>query len=534
MNARGDDSHPAPNPGDEEIDARLTRAGEGFRSQHQPSARAHAHLETLTRRPRPTRWSALAPAAAVAAVAAVVLAAFWAGPILGNRGGSPEVSGAAAQRGGSSWNPDLPAGVGPVEVAGAVPPINESISFPRVQLGRSFRPRADIAVGHPYCLVSQLDFSAELLGDRFAFVARLKPGERPCRLSGYPYFEFSKDGRSVEVLGGSDSDPRDGDWPSDPLVTAEQAAVITAQVSDWCTVQGKVDTAIFFDSENGTQKVDRFPAVRCPALTPGTPAEPVLPRTYWQPQGWSAEPVIGDFSGLRLRLVDTLKPDYPGSDWDGTPTWVVELTATDHDVVLDPCPGYQILQGAESLSSGADEWGTWLLNCQAVSTKGSDGTPYLAKGEPVRFAIWGSPPNGSTQTFRLLTPSGARDLPLDPGASAPTGAPRLVDEETANLHLYVSNQSFDRPRVRVRVRIDGVTLVDQDFAVEGQHNWVAFEVALAAGTHQVEITGPDGASEIEVLHVPARGVTSAVTNYWGNDGHGEFDWRVSDRSIAFD
>lgn len=513
---------------DPDLDGRLERAGERFRARFDAEFRA-PDLTGFAGRRQGIRWGTLAPAAAVAAVAALVIGVFWVGTVFdcGNVGAP---AGGGSERGGSSWDPDLPAGVGPAVVPGAIAPINEQMSFPAVELGNSFRPRADIAAGHPYCLLRQLDLTAELVAHDFAFVARIKPGEEPCRLSGYSYFEFSKGGKNVEVLGGA-TDPAAGQWPADPLVTARRGALTRASVSDWCGVRDLVDAAIFFGqgSENETRKVTQFPPVECPVAEP-TEEEPSLPHTYWQPEGWAAEPVRGDFSGLRIRLVDSVAKDYPGKEWDGTPTWVVELAATKHDIDLDPCPGYQVALG----SAGIDDAATWRLNCQQVPTKRADGTPYLRKGEPVRFAIWvTNSRTDSPLTLRLILPGGNQEISLTEGAEAPTGEPRLVDEDEANLHLYVSNQSFDEPRVPVSVSIDGVVLVDEPFDVEGQHNWQAFPIAVGAGTHEVVVTGPNGATTTQQLVVPQRGDLWAVTNYWTNDRKGSLDWMVSDRPIGF-
>lgn len=511
---------------DPELDRRLHEAGEQFRSQHEAAYRP-PDLTAFAGAPRRIRWGTLAPVGAVAAVAAMIIGVFWVGTIFEGRQGRVGEAGAAEQ-GGSTWDPDLPKGVGPVEVPGAIPPVNEAMNWPGVEMANSFRPRTDIASGHPYCLLRQLDLAAEVVDGSFAFAARLKPGEEACRMSGYAYFEWSLSGRHIEVLGGA-TDPVIGQWPADPLITARRGALVKASLEDWCVVAPNVDTAIFFDHKNGVAKVSDFPDVDCPQQASGEVAELTLPTTYWQPEGWLAEPVRGDFSGLEVRLVDTATKDYPGTNWDGTPTWVVELTATDHDIELDPCPGYQVALGTMS----EEEVATRRLNCQAVQRTHADGKPYLRKGEPVRFAIWGNGPTDAPQTLRMFLPGERRELALTEGAAAPTGEPRMVGEAEANLHLYISNQSFDDPDAPVRLTIDGVVIVDQVFAVEGQHNWVPFEVAIAAGTHQIEITGANGAKESAIVDVPAHGDLWAVADYWVNDGKGSFDWRVSDHSIGF-
>jgi hypothetical protein len=62
----------------------------------------------------------------------------------------------------------------------------------------------------------------------------------------------------------------------------------------------------------------------------------------------------------------------------------------------------------------------------------------------------------------------------DPEVTATDAAVRLVDEAEADLVLIVSNQSLDDEEVRLSVMVDGVTVVDGDFDVEDQHNWISF------------------------------------------------------------
>jgi len=50
----------------------------------------------------------------------------------------------------------------------------------------------------------------------------------------------------------------------------------------------------------------------------------------------------------------------------------------------------------------------------------------------------------------------------------------LVGPDDADLLLYVSNQSFEDENVRLKLDVDGVTVVDGEFRVEGQHHWIRF------------------------------------------------------------
>jgi hypothetical protein len=122
---------------------------------------------------------------------------------------------------------------------------------------------------------------------------------------------------------------------------------------------------------------------------------------------------------------------------------------------------------------------------------------------------------------------------IDSTTTAPEIA--LTTEAEADLVLYVSNQSFEDDTVRVRVAIDGVELVDQDFAVEGQHTWVTFPVALPAGEHVLSASSGTGAAAEESFEVPDGERRWAVLDYWSSPG-GEprsFTWHLSEEPIGF-
>jgi hypothetical protein len=243
--------------------------------------------------------------------------------------------------------------------------------------------------------------------------------------------------------------------------------------------------------------------------------------TGWEPETWSLAPPA-DFSGLRAELVETVEGPR------GLPTWVVELTSP-RDVDLGTCPSWEIRQGEEESAS-------WRLNCGGVETRRPDGTPYLPAGRPVRFAVWASyGDSNAALTWVLRTPDGLLRVPLSEGPEAPSGEPRLVAEQDANLHFLVSNQSFEQPDVGLTLAIDGVELVDEDFAVEGQHNYEQFHVALAAGEHTIELTSDTGARLVRTITVPERGDRWVMASYWKEtprDDTGSFDWLFQDSPIG--
>ena len=116
---------------------------------------------------------------------------------------------------------------------------------------------------------------------------------------------------------------------------------------------------------------------------------------------------------------------------------------------------------------------------------------------------------------------------------APDADVRLVEEGPADLVLHVSNQSFDDKTVRLSVAVDGVTVVDGDFHVEGQHNWVTFELSMPAGVHEITAETDSGASLTESFRVPGDAARYAVVDHWGEGGSAELTWLFQPEPIAF-
>ena len=88
----------------------------------------------------------------------------------------------------------------------------------------------------------------------------------------------------------------------------------------------------------------------------------------------------------------------------------------------------------------------------------------------------------------------AEDPAPHPEVTVADGAVRLVEEAEADLVLYASNQSFDDEKVRLSIAVDGVTVVDGDFDVAGQHKWVSFPLGMSPGVHEVTATADSAAA----------------------------------------
>lgn len=117
--------------------------------------------------------------------------------------------------------------------------------------------------------------------------------------------------------------------------------------------------------------------------------------------------------------------------------------------------------------------------------------------------------------------------------SVAEGEVRLVEEEEADLMLYVSNQSFDDEEVRLTVAVDGVTVVDGNFHVENQHNWVSFPLGLSPGVHEITAESETGATLSESFRVRRDRTGYAVIDHWGDDESGELTWLFQWQPIGF-
>ena len=151
-----------------------------------------------------------------------------------------------------------------------------------------------------------------------------------------------------------------------------------------------------------------------------------------------------------------------------------------------------------------------------------------------------SAPIGTVTT----SPAGASSTPAPPTMHAPDVEATTVTEQPRTLTLHVSNQSFVDDPVGITISIDGETVVDNDFYVEGQHSWITFELAVSPGDHELVMTSSTGVTQAASLIIPAEGHRWAVVNYWfypadlDHQGGGQtprsFTFTVDDEPISFD
>ena len=120
-----------------------------------------------------------------------------------------------------------------------------------------------------------------------------------------------------------------------------------------------------------------------------------------------------------------------------------------------------------------------------------------------------------------------------PQVTAPNSEVRLVSPADADLVLYVSNQSFGDETVRLKLAVDGVTVVDGEFRVEGQHHWIRFPLDLSSGTHSLTAESDTGATLEKSFQVPGDEPRYAVVDYWAEDGSAELTWRFQREPVGF-
>jgi hypothetical protein len=120
-----------------------------------------------------------------------------------------------------------------------------------------------------------------------------------------------------------------------------------------------------------------------------------------------------------------------------------------------------------------------------------------------------------------------------PEVAAADAAVRLVGEAEADLVLYVSNQSFDDEEVRLTVTIDDVTVVDGDFHVEGQHNFVSFPLTLSSGGHEITAESDSGATLRQSFEVRRGKTRYAAIEHWTEGGSADLTWQFQRQPMAF-
>ena len=111
------------------------------------------------------------------------------------------------------------------------------------------------------------------------------------------------------------------------------------------------------------------------------------------------------------------------------------------------------------------------------------------------------------------------------------------DDASATLVLWVSNQSFRQDDVGITVRIDTVPVIDGEFPVQDENNWVHFPLTLEPGQHELVAQTTSGVSTVQSFSTPSSGSgVHAVLSYWFplEDGSRPFfGWELSEEPLQF-
>ena len=233
------------------------------------------------------------------------------------------------------------------------------------------------AAGAPDCRATNLHATGRpgaAAGTYYLTVRLTLAGDHPCRLEGYPAVHLLDKGRAAPIPLEHLVD--DSVYRGPVLVADGHPALLQLSWSaNWCVAPVHNDT-IHLVLPGGFLTLPGLGGSQCYG-TPGSGhRQPVEIRTFEPAKHRDAVSSTAyadvDVAGA-LDIATT-----PGATVD----FVVTLTSP-HDLVLDPCPDYQIIQSGEA--GPATE--SYALNCAAVPYKDAHGRPYLPAGTPVRFAM---------------------------------------------------------------------------------------------------------------------------------------------------
>ena len=138
---------------------------------------------------------------------------------------------------------------------------------------------------------------------------------------------------------------------------------------------------------------------------------------------------------------------------------------------------------------------------------------------------------GTTQPSAPTTSSGG--TPTATSSRAPLAPlPTIPGPDTVPLHLNVTNQSFEIPEVRLVVDVDGESIIDEVFAVEDQHTWVSYDLYLDAGDHEIVVSAPEHAANMEESFTLDDERWALVSFWLGEaDATQPFGWTFSDEIL---
>lgn len=117
------------------------------------------------------------------------------------------------------------------------------------------------------------------------------------------------------------------------------------------------------------------------------------------------------------------------------------------------------------------------------------------------------------------------------------GTAKVANPADANVHVYVSNQSFQQPWADLLVTLDGAVLFDGKAHVAEQHNWTLTGAKATPGTHLVKaMERTTGAQKEQSFTLAAGREKWVVVDYWSGDGGTagpEFTISLHDEPVMF-
>ena len=117
----------------------------------------------------------------------------------------------------------------------------------------------------------------------------------------------------------------------------------------------------------------------------------------------------------------------------------------------------------------------------------------------------------------------------------------LSDQESnvpgypGNFTLTVSNQSFDIDPVDILVKIDGITVIDDEFLVKQQHNYHHFDFILKPGTHTIYAESIKGKSQLNEEFTIEKELWASLNfqYYEGDETLPKLRLKISETKLGF-
>lgn len=112
------------------------------------------------------------------------------------------------------------------------------------------------------------------------------------------------------------------------------------------------------------------------------------------------------------------------------------------------------------------------------------------------------------------------------GTTTPGAVPTSREPGTIPFHLDVTNQSFDVPKVRLVIAIDGDLIIDDNFDVGTQHTVVRYDFFLTPGEHTVTVQAPYRGLQDEFSFTLSEELF-AIMSFWPEEAPSGLMWNTA-------